>query len=79
MTTLNLTILKTHLAAGQWVHAGDSVEVEESRANELVRNGLAALAGDAPEPEAKAAPAPSNKKKPEPENKAAQADLPADA
>lgn len=74
MTTVKLNILKTHIADGQWVHAGDTAQANEARAHELVRNGLAELAGDAPEPEAKAAPAQPNKKKPDPENKAAPAD-----
>lgn len=78
MTTLKLTILKTHMAAGQWAHAGDTADVEESRANELVRTGLARRTGSTPAasrapvaPELKAARPLSNKKMPNPDNKAA--------
>ena len=70
MTTVKLNILKTHIADGQWVHAGDTAQANEARAHELVRNGLAEPASKAPEPDAKEAPAPSNKKKPDPDNKA---------
>ena len=69
--TVKLSILKTHMASGQWVHAGSVLDVDAARAGELVRNGLAVPASEAPEPGAKEAPAPSNKKKPDPDNKAA--------
>lgn len=66
--TVKLSILKTHMAAGQWVHAGEVLDIAAVRASELVRNGLAE-----PVPEAKAAPEPANKKRQTPENKSAQA------
>lgn len=78
MSTLRLNILKTHLASGQWVHAGTQADVEESRANELVRLGLAEPADakaegtPAPRPTAsRAARVPLNKKMPDPDNKSA--------
>lgn len=69
--TVKLSILKTHMADGQWVHAGSVLDIASVRAGELVRNGLAEPASEAPEPDAKEAPAPSDKKRPDPDNKAA--------
>ena len=69
--TVKLSILKTHMTDGQWAHAGSVLDIASVRAGELVRNGLAEPASEAPEPDAKEAPAPSNKKKPGPDNKAA--------
>ena len=69
--TVKLSILKTHMADGQWVHAGSVLDIASVRAGELVRNGLAVPASEAPEPDASEAPAPPNKKKPHPDNKAA--------
>ena len=71
MSTIQLHILKTHLSNGQWMHAGTQVAAEESRANELVRSGLAKIAVDVPTPDA--APAPTQRAARPPANKQAPA------
>lgn len=77
MSTIQLHILKTHMSNGQWVHAGTQVDAEESRANELVRSGLAKMAADVPAPDATPAPTeraarpPANKQAPAPQNQSA--------
>ena len=63
---MKITILKTHQSNGEWVHPGTTTEVDETRAKELIRNGLAV---EAVTVEVKQAPAPSNKAAPTPKNK----------
>ena len=72
MNTIRLNILKTHLSSGQWMHPGTQIDAEESRAKELVRNGLAELAPDnaSPARTQRAARVPANKKAPELQNQA---------
>lgn len=72
---MKISILKTHLAGGEWVHAGTTADVDESRAKELIRNGLAAEVADEKKPAlpasgTRAARTPSNKKAVDPDNKA---------
>jgi hypothetical protein len=56
-------------AQGDLADVGGLIEVDATRADELVRNGLAKRK-KAAEPVAKAAPAPENKMAPAPANKA---------
>jgi hypothetical protein len=73
---MEITILKTHQEHGAgWVHAGETRTVNDERAKDLIRNGLAQATPEkknAAEPENKKAPEPSNKKAAEPSNKAAK-------
>jgi hypothetical protein len=64
---MKITIIKTHQSNGEWAHAGTNTETDESRAKELIRNGLAVETIEATE--AKKAPEPSNKAAPTPKNK----------
>lgn len=61
---VKVVTLKGFHNAGQYVGRNREIEVTESRARDLERNGLITR-------EAKSAPAPKNKKAPEPKNKAA--------
>lgn len=66
---MKIDILKTHQASGEWVHAGIVIDVDEDRAKELIRNGLAAevraniIAKSAPDPKNKMASEPKSKSK----------------
>ena len=64
---MKINILKTHQSNGEWVHAGSTADVDESRAKDLIRNGLASEGATAIE--TKKAPEPSNKAAPTPKNK----------
>ena len=54
---------------GNLADIGEVIEVEASRKEELIRNGLAKSTG---RPETKAAPVPDNKMAPAPDDKAAK-------